>query len=97
MKFALAVLVYLIIASILGAGILLVMAGKPWFLAVGRGVAFISWHSAESAACQKSHIEPVAGVKFHFAGTAYFICITGMICDGLEPVALIDPANIPDA
>ena len=40
MKFALAILVYLIIAVILGAGILLVMAGKPWFLAVGV-VAFI--------------------------------------------------------
>jgi hypothetical protein len=43
MKLVLAVLVYLVIASILGAGILLVMAGKPWFLvagAVGFVVAF---------------------------------------------------------
>jgi membrane protein YdbS with pleckstrin-like domain len=40
MKFALAILVYLIIAVILGAGILLVMAGKPWFLAIGV-VAFV--------------------------------------------------------
>jgi hypothetical protein len=35
MKLALAVLIYLIIASILGAGILLLVAGKPWFLAIG--------------------------------------------------------------
>jgi hypothetical protein len=40
MKFALAILVYLIIASILGAGILLLVVGKPWFLAIGV-VAFI--------------------------------------------------------
>jgi membrane protein YdbS with pleckstrin-like domain len=40
MKFALAILVYLIIAVILGAGILEVMAGKPWLLAAGA-VAFI--------------------------------------------------------
>jgi hypothetical protein len=40
MKLALAVLIYLIIASILGAGILLLVAGKPWFLAIGV-VAFI--------------------------------------------------------
>jgi hypothetical protein len=40
MKFVLAILIYLVIAVILGAGILLVTAGKPWFLAVGA-VAFI--------------------------------------------------------
>ncbi len=40
MKFALAILIYLIIAVILGAGILLLVAGKPWFLAIGA-VAFI--------------------------------------------------------
>jgi hypothetical protein len=40
MKLALAALIYLIIASILAAGILLTMAGKPWFLIIGA-VAFI--------------------------------------------------------
>jgi hypothetical protein len=40
MKLALAVLIYLIIASILGAGILLTMAGKPWYL-VGGFIAFV--------------------------------------------------------
>jgi hypothetical protein len=40
MKLALAVLVYLIIAVILGAGILLLVAGKPWFLAIGF-IAFV--------------------------------------------------------
>lgn len=32
MKFALALLVYLLMGLVLGAGILLLMAGKPWFL-----------------------------------------------------------------
>lgn len=40
MKLALAILVYLIIALILGAGILLTVAGKPWFLIIGF-LAFI--------------------------------------------------------
>jgi hypothetical protein len=40
MKLALAILIYLIIALILGAGILLVMAGKPWFLVIGF-IAFV--------------------------------------------------------
>jgi len=40
MKLALAVLVYLIIASILGAGILMLLAGKPWLLIIGA-VCFI--------------------------------------------------------
>jgi hypothetical protein len=43
MKFALAILVYLIIALILGAGILMLLAGKPWLLiiaAVGFIIAF---------------------------------------------------------
>ena len=35
MKFALAILVYLIIALILGAGIILSTHGKPWVLIVG--------------------------------------------------------------
>jgi hypothetical protein len=40
MKFALAIFTYLLMAVILGAGILLLVAGKPWFLAIGV-VAFI--------------------------------------------------------
>ena len=40
MKFVLAILIYLIIAVILGAGILEIMAGKPWLLVAGA-VAFI--------------------------------------------------------
>ena len=43
MKLALAVFIYLIIAAILGAGILLLVAGKPWFFVIGFiafGVAF---------------------------------------------------------
>jgi hypothetical protein len=40
MKLALAVLVYLVIAAILGAGILLLVAGKPWLLA-GGFIAFV--------------------------------------------------------
>jgi hypothetical protein len=35
MKLALAVLAYLLIAVILSAGILLLLAGKPWFLIIG--------------------------------------------------------------
>ena len=40
MKLALAVLVYLIIASILGAGIFLAAVGKPLFLVIGF-IAFV--------------------------------------------------------
>jgi hypothetical protein len=40
MKFALAILVYLVIAAILGAGILMLVAGKPWLLIVGA-VGFV--------------------------------------------------------
>ncbi len=40
MKFALAILVYLIIALILGVGILLLLQGKPWLLIIGA-VAFL--------------------------------------------------------
>ena len=40
MKFSLAILVFLVIAMILGAGILALVAGKPLLLIVG-GVAFI--------------------------------------------------------
>jgi hypothetical protein len=34
MKFALAILVYLLMAAVLGAGILLLVAGKPWLFIV---------------------------------------------------------------
>jgi len=40
MKFALAILVYVVIALILGAGILQVVHGKPWLLIIGA-VGFI--------------------------------------------------------
>jgi len=40
MKLALAVLVYSIMALILGAGILLLVAGKPWLFIIGL-IAFI--------------------------------------------------------
>ena len=40
MKFALAILVYLVIAAVLGAGILMLVAGKPWLLIIGA-VGFI--------------------------------------------------------
>jgi hypothetical protein len=40
MKLALAVLVYLIIGAILGAGILLTMSGKPWLLVIAL-IAFV--------------------------------------------------------
>ena len=40
MKFALAILVYLLMAAILGAGILLVVAGKPLFLIIAF-IAFV--------------------------------------------------------
>ena len=35
MKLGLAIFIYLAIAAILGAGILLLVAGKPWFLVIG--------------------------------------------------------------
>lgn len=34
MKFALAILVYALMGAALGAGILLLLAGKPWFLII---------------------------------------------------------------
>jgi hypothetical protein len=40
MKFALAILVYLLMAAIIGAGILLVVAGKPLFLIIAL-IAFV--------------------------------------------------------
>jgi len=35
MKFALAILTYLLVGLILSAGILLLLAGKPWLLILG--------------------------------------------------------------
>ncbi|HVU28724.1 MAG TPA: hypothetical protein VHG71_13465 [Verrucomicrobiae bacterium] len=40
MKFYLAILTYLLIGLILGAGILLLVAGKPWLLIIGL-IAYI--------------------------------------------------------
>jgi hypothetical protein len=40
MKLAMAILVYAAMAAILGAGILLVVAGKPLFLIIA-GIAFV--------------------------------------------------------
>jgi hypothetical protein len=40
MKFALAILVYFVMASVLGAGILLLVAGKPWLLIIAF-IAFV--------------------------------------------------------
>jgi hypothetical protein len=35
MKFALAILVYLLMAAILGGGILMLVHGRPWLLLIG--------------------------------------------------------------
>ena len=40
MKFALAVLVYVLMGVVLGAGILLTVAGKPWFL-IAAVIAYV--------------------------------------------------------
>jgi hypothetical protein len=40
MKFALAILVYLLMGVVLGAGILLAAAGKPWFL-IAAVIAYV--------------------------------------------------------
>jgi hypothetical protein len=40
MKFYLAILVYALMALVLGAGILLLVAGKPWLLIIGF-IAFV--------------------------------------------------------
>lgn len=40
MKFALAILVYLLIGVVLGAGILLTVAGKPWLL-IGAFIVYV--------------------------------------------------------
>lgn len=43
MKFALAILVYVVIALILGAGILLLIQGKPWLLIAGAAVFILAF------------------------------------------------------
>lgn len=40
MKFALAILVYLLMAAVIGVGILLLVAGKPWLLIISL-IAFV--------------------------------------------------------
>lgn len=40
MKFALAILVYLLMGVVLGTGILLTVAGKPWFL-IAAVIAYV--------------------------------------------------------
>lgn len=40
MKFALAILVYLLIGVVLGAGILLTVTGKPWLL-IGAFIVYV--------------------------------------------------------
>ena len=43
MKFWLSIVVYLLIAAVLGSGILLLMAGKPWLLIAGLAVYVIAF------------------------------------------------------
>ncbi len=43
MKFALAIFVYLLMAAILGAGILLLVAGKPWLLIISLIVFVVAF------------------------------------------------------
>ncbi|HEU6448211.1 MAG TPA: hypothetical protein VFV23_07230 [Verrucomicrobiae bacterium] len=40
MKFALAILTYVVIAAVLSAGILLLLQGKPWLL-IGGVIAYL--------------------------------------------------------
>ena len=43
MKFALAILVYLLMAAVIGAGILLLVAGKPWLLIIALIVFVVAF------------------------------------------------------
>lgn len=43
MKFVLAILAYLLIAAVLGWGILLLIAGKPWLLIAGVIVYLVAF------------------------------------------------------
>jgi hypothetical protein len=43
MKFILAILAYLLIAAVLGWGILLLIAGKPWLLIAGVIVYLVAF------------------------------------------------------
>jgi hypothetical protein len=51
MKLALAALVYLVIALVLGLGILLLVAGKPWPLII----AFLLYVVAFGRTCWQAH------------------------------------------
>ena len=51
MKLALAILIYLLIGLVLGTGILLLVAGKPWLLIV----AFLIYAVAFGRTCLHSH------------------------------------------
>jgi hypothetical protein len=52
MKLALAALVYLLIALVLSAGILLTIAGKPWLLII----AFVAYVAAFGRTCWQSQL-----------------------------------------
>ena len=52
MKLALAALVYAVIALVLGLGILLLVAGKPW----PRIIAFIIYAAAFGRTCWQSQL-----------------------------------------
>jgi hypothetical protein len=43
MKFALAILVYLLMGLVLGGGILMLVNGKPWLLIIGLPVFVIAF------------------------------------------------------
>jgi len=43
MKFALAILIYLLMAAVLGDGILLLVAGKPWLFIIGLPAFIIAF------------------------------------------------------
>ncbi len=89
MKFALAILVYLLIALILGWGILLLVAGKPWLLIVGS-LGFI-------VAFDQNRLQVTLTRCGYFFGTGNLCCINARICDWLKVVVPIVPANTPAA
>jgi hypothetical protein len=43
MKFALAILIYLLMAAVLGGGILLLVAGKPWLFIIALPAFMIAF------------------------------------------------------
>jgi hypothetical protein len=54
MKFALAILVYLLIGAVLGAGILLAIRGNPWLLVISL-VAYVFAFGKVGCLPKKSH------------------------------------------